>query len=66
MTSVRNSVSTTLLAVEKCAVYNYCYAHALNIAVGTTLKQSKVCCEILEVNFEITKLIKFLHEKCHI
>ena len=33
-----------------------CYAHALNLAVSYTVKQSKVCCEALEVAYEISKL----------
>ena len=37
----------------------HCYGHALNLAVGQTVKQSKICCEALEVAFEITKLVKF-------
>ena len=35
----------------------HCYAHAL--AVSYIVKQSKVCCEALEVAYEISKLIKF-------
>ena len=35
----------------------HCYVHALNLAVSYTVKQSKVCCEALEVAYEISKLI---------
>ena len=37
----------------------HCYAHALNLAIGETIKRSKVCCDALNVAFEISKLIKF-------
>ena len=40
-------------------MYTHCYAHALNIAIGETIKRSKVCCDALNVSFEISKLIKF-------
>ena len=40
-------------------MYTHCYAHALNLAVGKTLKESKVCCDALDTAFEICKLINF-------
>ncbi len=49
----RNGVATKLQKEEKRAVYTHCYGHA---AVGQTMKQSKVCCEALEVGFEICKM----------
>lgn len=48
-----------ILTEEKCATFTHCYGHALNLAIGGTMKQSKVCCETLETAFEITKLIQF-------
>ncbi len=42
-----------------CSVYTHCYGHALNLAVSTTMKKSKVCCDAMEVALEITKLVKF-------
>ena len=59
MSGSRSGVATRLLAEEKRAVYTHCYGHALNLAVGTTMKQSKLCCEAMEVAFEVSKLIKF-------
>ena len=35
-----------------------CYGHALNLAAGDTLKQSKLMKEALETTREITKLIE--------
>ena len=40
-------------------MYTHCYAHALNLAVGNTIKRSKVCSDALDVAFEIIKLVKF-------
>ena len=59
MSGIRNGVSTQIIKEEKRAVYTHCYAHALNIAIGVTIKRSKVCCDALDVAFEISKLIKF-------
>lgn len=59
MSGIRNGVTTILQREVKRAVYTHCYGHALNLAVGYTMKQSKVCCEALQVAFEISKLIKF-------
>ena len=59
MSGARNGVASQITCVEKCALYMYCYGHALNFAVGQKVKQSKICCEALEVAFEIMKLIKF-------
>ena len=59
MSGSRNGVATQIMAEEKSAVYTHCYGHALNLAVGDAIKQSKVCCDALETAFEISKLVKF-------
>ncbi len=59
MSGSRNGVATQIMAEEKRAVYTHCYGHALNLAVGDTIKQSKICRDALETAFEISKLIKF-------
>ena len=40
-------------------MYTHCYGHALNLAAGDTLKQSKLMKDALETTREITKLIKY-------
>ena len=59
MSGGRSGVASRLMVEEKRAVYTHCYGHALNLAVGSTMKQSDICRAALEVAFEITKLIKF-------
>ena len=59
MSGIRSGVSTQIIKEEKRAVYTHCYAHALNLAIGETIKRSKVCCDALDVAFEVCKLIKF-------
>ena len=63
MSGTRNGVATQISSIEKRAIYIHCYAHSLNLAVGSTIKQSKLFCEAQEVAIEICKLIKFSPKK---
>ena len=51
ISGVNNSVAAQITSTEKQTVYMHCYAHALNLVVSYTVKQSKVCCEALEVAY---------------
>ena len=42
MSGTKNGVAAQITTTEKRAVYMHCYAHALNLAVSYTVKQSKV------------------------
>ena len=59
MSGIRSGLSTQIIKEEKQAVYTHYYAHALNLAIGETIKCSRVCCDALDAAFEICKLIKF-------
>ena len=59
MVGSKNGVATQLLAKEKRAVLTHCYGHALNLAVGDSMKQSKVCRDALDTAYEISKLLRF-------
>jgi len=59
MVGSKNGVATQLLAKEKRAVLTHCYGHALNLAVGDSMKQSKVCRDSLDTAYEISKLLRF-------
>ena len=59
MIGCKNGVATQLLAKEKWAVLTHCYGHALNLAVGDSMKQSKVCRDALDTAYEISKLLRF-------
>ena len=59
MTGSRSGVATQLQTEESRAVLTHCYEHSLNLAIGDTVKQSKVCRDALNVAFEISKLIRF-------
>ena len=39
MSGVRRDIATQFLSEEPCALYSHCYGHALNLAIGNTIKQ---------------------------
>ena len=59
MTGSRNGVAAQLKEEENRAGLTHCYGHALNVAVGDTLKKSKVYRDAMDVGFELAKLIRF-------
>ena len=59
MRSSKCGVAKRICDLEPRAVYTHCYGHALNLAAGDTLKQSKLMKDALETTWEITKLIKY-------
>jgi len=59
MSGSKTGVVARLCSEEKSAVCSHCYGHALNLAIGTTIKQSTVCSDAMDIAFEVTKLIKF-------
>ena len=56
MSGIRSGLSTQIIKEEKWAVYTHCHVHVLNLAIGKTIKRSKMCCDALDVAFEICKL----------
>ena len=59
MTGSKHGVATQLQAEESRAVLTHCYGHALNLAIGDAMKQSKICRDALDTAYEISKLIRF-------
>ena len=59
MSGARKGVAAMIKQEESRALYMHCYGHALNLAVADTVKQSKVCRDVLDTAFERTRLIKF-------
>ena len=59
MSGKKSGVATQILSEERKAIYTHCHGHALNLAVSTTMKQSQICNEALEVAFEICRLVKY-------
>ena len=58
MTRIRNGVAKQLTDEEPQAIFTHSYGHALNLAVGDTVKKCKLMRSCLDAVFEITKLIK--------
>lgn len=57
MSGIRRGVATEFLSEEPRALYNHCYGHALNLAIGDTIKQVKLLRDTLDTCFEISKLL---------
>lgn len=59
MTGAKKGVATQIRDQEQRAIYTHCYGHALNLAIGDTVKQSKVMRDALDITHEISKLLKY-------
>ena len=59
MRGAKGGVAKLLCKEESRAVYMHCYGHALNLAVGDTIKESKIMKDVLDTAFEVTKLVKY-------
>ena len=59
MMGTRNGVAKQLSDEENRAVFIHCYGHALNLAVGDSVKCSKLLKDALEITFEVSKLVKY-------
>ena len=58
MSGCKSGVVTRLCSAEPREVFTHCYGHALNLACGNTIKQSKLMRDAMDTTHEITKLIK--------
>jgi len=54
----KKGVATQIADKEPRAIYTHCYGHALNLAVGDTVRQSKTMRDALDTTHEISKLLK--------
>ncbi len=59
MSGSRSGVAKQLRDAEPRALFTHCHGHALNLAAGDAIKQSKVMKDALDTTFEVSKLVKF-------
>ena len=59
MAGLRNGVAAQILRLEPRALYTHCYGHSLNLAMCDTIKQSKLTRDVMDVTYEISRLLKF-------
>ena len=59
MKGPKNGVVVKIKKEEQRALCSHFYVHSLNLAVGDTMKSSKVPLDNIDTTFELTKLIKF-------
>ena len=58
MKGEKTDLAKEVKSEETKALLTHCFTHSLNLAVGGTIKASKLMKNFLETTFEITKLIK--------
>jgi hypothetical protein len=58
VSGANKGVAANITRKEARAIYTNCYGHALNLAVGDTVKRSKVMRDALDTVFEMSKLVK--------
>ena len=59
MAGAKTGVAVRINELEPRDVFTHCYGHALNLAVGDTIKQSPLTKDCLDTCYELVKLIKF-------
>jgi len=59
MLGARSGAAKQLNEDKNRAVFLHCYGHALNLAVGDSVKNSKILKDALEITFEVSKLVKY-------
>ena len=59
MSGKRSGVATQIQKKEKKAFYLHCYAHSLNLACQDSIRKCKLVNDVLDMTYEVTKLIKF-------
>lgn len=55
----KNGLVIQIKEEEKRAIYTYCYAHPLNLAIGDTMKNSNLFKHTIYDTFELMKLVKY-------
>ena len=59
MVGVKTGVTTYINDIESHAHLTHCLSHALQLAVGETIKAMKIMSGTLDAAFELNKLIKY-------
>jgi len=59
MSGAKRGVAANTTQKEPHAVYRHCYGHALNLAVGVTVRSCKILRDTMDTVHEVSKLIKY-------
>ena len=59
MSGHRSGVATQISSDEPRALFTHCYGHSLNLAMCDTIKGTKLMRDVMDVTYEISKLIKY-------
>jgi len=63
MAGAKAGIAKKLLDEEPRAIYTHCYGHALNLACGDTIRNSKLMKDALDTTHEIVKLLKWSRKR---
>ena len=55
---LKNDIAVQIKEEESRALYTYCYAHPLNLAVGETVDGFQVLQDTINTTYELTNLVK--------
>ena len=58
ISGAKNGVAKQIRDREPRAVYTHWYGHALNLAVGDTVKQSKIMRDALDTTYEMSNFLQ--------
>lgn len=59
MAGSKTGVATQILSIEPRALYTHCYGHSLSLAMCDTMKNCNIASDVSDINFKISKLLKF-------
>ena len=59
MCGAKKGAASQICSEEPRAIFIHCYGHALNLAIGDTVKRNHILRDTLDTTFEISKLVKF-------
>ncbi len=59
MSGRRSGLAKKIMDEQPLAFYTHCYGHSLNLAVSDLIKNSSTMKRVLDIAYEITKLVKY-------
>ena len=59
MCGSKNGAATLIRSLELRSIFIHCYGHALNLAIGDTIKGNKILWKTLGTTYEISKLLQY-------
>ena len=58
MSGVKKGVATQIKSINSKCLYLHCFGHALNLAIGDSIKSVQCLKDVFDTAYEICKLVK--------